>query len=155
MTDLEPIYRELTPQQRAAVEALAMGLNHTQAAAKANVAPNTISNWLKNVSFQHHLEELRRETSELITVTKPKIVEMFMEAIQEAKLMSDPSTQIKGLREVGLMLGFYAPEERKITYSSDEKAVRQKLSEMSEKELLELAGKSANVIEGDFRRVDG
>ena len=151
---MNEIYQEPTPAQRQAMEALAMGMNQTQAAARAGVSPGTVGKWLKNVSFKHHLNEMYRETSQRIAVTKPVIVQMFMDAIEEAKLMSDPSTQIKGLREVGLMLGFYAPEERKITYSNDEKAVRQKLSEMSEKELLELAGKSSNVIEGDFRRVE-
>jgi len=155
MTDLPIIFKEPSPAQRAAMEALALGMNQKQAAARADVTPTTLGKWLKNQSFQHHLNTLRQDTSDMISVTKPKIVQMFMEAIEDAKLMSDPSTQIKGLREVGLMLGFYAPEERKITYSNDEKAVRQKLSEMSEKELLELAGRESNVIEGDFRRVDG
>lgn len=148
------IYQELSPQQRTAVEGLAMGLNKTQAAAKANIGVNTLSKWLTQSHVQRYMAQLQQDTSDMISVTKPKVVQMLMEAIEDAKLQSDPGVQIKGLRELGLMLGFYAPEERHISYTNTEAQIQRHLTEMSEKDLLALAGKDSNVIEGDFRRVE-
>lgn len=151
MDDL--IYKDLTPQQRVVAESAALGLPRKQIAARASVTPTTVSKWLKLPSVEHYLQQLQKDTNDMISVTKPAIVNMLMEAISDAKLMSDPGTQIKGLREIGLMLGFYAPEEKRVTYTGDEAVVRARISEMSEKQLLEMAGSASNVIEGDFTNV--
>jgi len=150
---MEALFKELTPKQRIAVEATAVGLPCRVVAEKAGVSPATVKNWLKLDHVNRYLKQLQQDSLDMIMVTKPQVVQMLLDAVSEAKLMSDPAVQIKGLREVGLMLGYYAPEEKRITYTNNEKQVREKISEMSEKELLQLASQSANVIEGDFRHV--
>lgn len=148
------IYQELSPQQRTAVEALTMGMNKRQAAEKANVHVATVAKWLKQSHIQRYMSQLQTDTSDMISVTKPKVVQMLMEAIEDAKLQADPGVQIKGLRELGLMLGFYAPEEKRISYTNTEAQIQRSLTEMSEKDLLAMAGNATNVIEGDFKRVE-
>ena len=62
----------------------------------------------------------------------------FQEAIEIARLRSDPSAMIAGWREIGKMCGYYAPERKQVQLSTDVRAQRNELARMTDAELAEL-----------------
>jgi len=106
--------------------------------------------------------EVRKELAKIYAsarkkaeVTRNDVLKGFKEAIEDAKLLGDPATQIRGWTEIGKMCGFYAPEEKKVTLSLESVDLARKIDSMSTEELLELAQQDTlEVIEGEFHEVE-
>jgi phage terminase small subunit len=62
----------------------------------------------------------------------------FQEAIDVARLRSDPAAMIAGWREIAKMCGYYAPERKQVQLSVDARAQRNELARMTDGELAEL-----------------
>lgn len=84
-------------------------------------------------------------------VTKEQIVDMLVDAAGLAKLMADPAGLVAAARELGKLLGFYAPEVKKVLHGMDKDQVRQALADMSDDDLFKLA--NSRTLEGDFKRL--
>jgi len=95
------------------------------------------------------VEFLRARSEKLILASREKVLKGFLEAIEQAKLMSEPMTQIAGWREIGKMCGYYAPEVKEININVGAKRVIGQLEVMSDRELLELIEKDSEVIEAE------
>ena len=71
--------------------------------------------------------------------------DMLKDAADLARLQADPTGIVQAAREMGKMLGFYAPEVKKITRDMNKQDLQKLLSELTEDELLKLA--NAKVID--------
>ena len=71
-------------------------------------------------------------------VTRAAVLEGLQEAIDLARLRSDPSAMIAGWREIGKMCGFYAPERKVFQFSADAWAQQNAIAQMTDGELAEL-----------------
>lgn len=74
------------------------------------------------------------------------------EAIDDAKILADPSAQISGWREIAKICGYYAPEIKSITLTAGQLQKRGELEVLSDEQLLELI--KAPAIEGHFTRLE-
>lgn len=99
----------------------------------------------KNETVSQELARVRAETAENTKITKEMVVEMLREAADLARLQADPTGIVQAAREMGKMLGFYAPEVKKITRDMNKQDLQKLLSELTEDELLKLA--NAKVID--------
>jgi phage terminase small subunit len=96
---------------------------------------------------------LRKKNEKSILTSRKKVLEGFLEAIEQAKLMSEPMVQIAGWREIGKMCGYYAPEVKEINITVGAKRVIGQLEVLSDKELLELIEKDREAIEGEAMEI--
>lgn len=71
-------------------------------------------------------------------MTRKKVMDGFLESIEMAKLMAEPSTMVSGWREIAKMCGYYAPVEKKITFTAD--GGRARMEKMTDEELEKLVG---------------
>lgn len=95
-------------------------------------------------------EEIARIRTEVINQTgvkKEAIVELFMEAANMARIMADPMGMVAAGREVGKMLGFYAPETKKILTGVDKEQLKKVLKDLSDEQLYEM--KQGRIIDGE------
>lgn len=145
-----PKKTKLTDQQKTYVEARAKGVSRDQSALLAGYAKNTadpnVSRVESSPTVQQELARIRAETAKNSGVTKEDVVQMLMDAAQMAKMMADPTGLVGAARELGKMLGFYAPEVKKVTHGLDKNSLKQVLSEMTDEELQRIA--NARAIEG-------
>ena len=144
-----------TPKQKKYAEARAKGLSREQSALMAGYTsstndPNT-SRIEGNVNVQQELARIREETIKNTGVTKEDVVGMLMDAANMAKLQCDPVGVVSAARELGKMLGFYAPEVKKTLHGVDQESLKAALTSMSDEELLRLS--NAKVIDGKAERV--
>jgi len=77
------------------------------------------------------------------------VLNMFMEAISMARTMADPANMINGADKIAKMLGYYAPETKKIELTMDQGRLHDKIRQLSDQELMELASSTAKVVEGE------
>ncbi len=141
--------KSLTPtaKQDALADGILSGLTIAQATRNAGY-PSTNGTAARSAVVQNILDEARANLRRASNVKKADVVLGVLDAIDRAKLAGEPNTEINGWKEVAKLLGYYAPEVKKIDLTLTQGRIKSKFEQMSDDELLELA--SRNVIEGEY-----
>lgn len=128
------------------------GMNHTAAARAAGFNHPTVqgSQLMRQPKIRAAIATAREAYAKASGMTRQKVIDGFIESIDMARIKSDPLTMIAGWREVGKMCGFYEPSKSKIEISVNGKVMLEKLSSMSDAELLQLTQEHA----GEFEVID-
>ena len=139
-----------------AIEAVTvMGMTHKEASEYSGLAPGTISQLLAKPEIKEYVARIQRQEEKKFKITREQVLEGFMEAIRDAKLLSEPATQIRGWEQIAKMEGFYAPERREVDLPEDTKEMIRSLQDLDTATLAKIAGQD-NLIdlnEDDFRRI--
>lgn len=104
-------------------------------------------------SVQEELAKIRAEMANAAGVTREDIVKMLLDAASIAKLQADATSLVGAARELGKMLGFYAPEVKKTLHGVDKNDLKKALREMRDEDLYQLAYGGATV-EGEAKRIE-
>jgi phage terminase small subunit len=142
----------LTEQQRKYALNRAQGMSTT--AAMRHAGYKSIGNGTmleNNPNVRALIQKEQAKFAEEGRITRKKVLDGLLDAIQMARLQSEPMTMIAGWREIGRMSGFYEPTKHQIDISVNGKITLQKLQSMSDSELLALA-ESNPALEGEFER---
>lgn len=99
--------------------------------------------------IQNGLAEQRQEAK----WSRNKVMEGIEEAINMGKIISDPSSMIRGLQEINKMQGYYAVETKEIVLTDDRAQRLDQISNMDEAELLARLGKDEAYIDAEFEEV--
>jgi phage terminase small subunit len=143
----------LTEKQEKYVEARASGLQVKDSMVAAGMKPHdgTGNALEKHPGIKSMLKAEQRKNAYMLGLTREDVLKGMMEAIDDAKILSDPLTQIAGWREVAKICGFYAPDVKKVEISGSGKAVIDKMRQLSDAELLQIA--EGEVIDVEFDEV--
>ena len=143
----------LSEQRVKFVEARASGLTAKDSMAVAGMKPHdgTANALEKHPAVKELLKAEQRKNAYMLGLTREQVLQGMMDAIDQAKLLSDPLTQIAGWREVAKICGFYAPEVKKVELSGSGKQVIDRLRSLSDEELLQIA--EGDVIDAEFEEV--
>lgn len=149
--------KPLTERQRLFVKYFSQGMGQTAAAEKAGfAAPKQDGHRLvRDPKIQLAVAKEREKYAKASGITKKKIIDGMLEAVEMAKTKADPTAMIQGYREIGRMCGFYEPAKTQIEVSVNGQVMLQKMQELSDEELLKLAEESGDLdaIEGEFEEV--
>jgi hypothetical protein len=139
--------RKLSALQKQYVHHRARGVSREQSAIMAGYEQTGINltKIEKGEGVQEELARIRALTVKNTGVTKEEVVDMLKQAAELAMMQSDPTGIVTAARELGKMLGFYAPEVKKLTKGIDQQEFQKLLSELPDDELLRLA--NARVID--------
>lgn len=145
---------ELTEKQAVFVDLVVAGVNpHAAAGAAGYAVPAVESSRLAlKEKVAEAIDTQRRIQMVKEGFTRQDVLDGIKAAIDDAKILADPSSQIAGWREVAKICGYYAPELKKLTISSELAAARGELEQLSDEALLSLA--APEPIEGESSRVD-
>jgi hypothetical protein len=131
------ILDELTPKQRAYVEARLNGMSPPDAATAADIAGGYRNAW----NYENHpkvkpiIQAANQYAVDRYNVTRDDVVSGLMDAVTAA----GSSTELtQAWREIGKLLGHYESEKIEIHHSVENMTLN-KLETLSEKELLQLA----------------
>lgn len=133
--------------------ALYVGRGMTQhAAAKAvGYSQGSVGGLMLMPKIRMAIAEEREAYAIASQMTKKKVMDGLIEAVEMAKLKADPMAMISGWREIGKMCGFYEPTKTQIELSVNGKVVIEKLSTMSDEQLLALL--ETKTLEGEYTEV--
>ena len=138
----------LTEQQEEYVEGVLDGKAKSRAALDAGYSHGPQSHRLdRNELVQTALAERREELSSATQITRAGVLNGILDAIEMARVMADPMAMLAGYRDISKMMGYNAPEVKKVEISDTSNTLARKIKSMSDEDLL-------NVIEGEARLVD-
>ena len=109
---------KLTPRQAAFIpEFLATG-NATASAIAAGFSVKGASvagtRMLRNVRVQEALQAQQSADATRLSLRREDVLAALLEAVNQARVQSNPAAMVSGLREIGKMMGFYAVETKRV-----------------------------------------
>lgn len=137
------------PRHELVVNALMTGHTESDAMRAAGYHPANAQNVMRHENVQQLLAEARGEISEITTIQRLDVMNIFLEAIDMARTLADPANMISGADKLAKMMGYYAPEVKKIEVSNDVEVLKSKFQQMSDDELLEVLANRGKVIDGE------
>lgn len=139
----------ISQQQAQYVEGVLDGKPRAQAAADAGYAhPDKVPTLIeRSEAVRQALIDGRNELSSVAQMKRADVLLIFMDAIDLARVAGDPTAMVAGAREVGKMLGLYAPEKKEIELTVGQARLRSMYEGMPDEELLA-------IIEGEHVRLD-
>lgn len=145
----------LTDQQRIFVEAIIKGKSPSTAARMAGYAQPESQGYLilKSPKVQEAVRYLHKKHEKVADMSRKKVMDGLLEAIEIAKMQADAGVMVSGWREIGKMCGYYAPEVKKIDINITAKRVVDKLETLSDEDLLQMVEESQSFIEGEATAV--
>ena len=141
----------LTPKQKLFVEGLLRG--QTQSLAGYGNVHGTANRLMRMPKIHEAVAYLHRKHEKASQMTRKKVMDGMLEAIEMAKLQAEPATMVNGWREIGRMCGYYAAERKILDVNITAKRAVDKLETLSDAELLEMIDKDSDMIEGEFTEV--
>ena len=131
---------ELTNLEKAFVQHIVHGLPQTHAARLAGYKTPEVdaSRNMKKPRILEAIQHLHRKHEKASQMTRKKVMDGMLEAIQMAKEQADPNTMVSGWREIGRMCGYYAAEKKVVDINITAKRAVDRLEMLSDAELLDM-----------------
>jgi hypothetical protein len=147
----------LTERQRLFVDGIMRGMNQMTAARAAGYATPQVdgSRVMHSPQVQAALKHLHKKYEKASQMSRKKVMDGLLEAIEMAKIQSEPAVMVSGWREIGRMCGYYAAEKKIVDVNITAKRAVDALETMSDDELLEMIEKDEEVLEGEFTEMLG
>lgn len=136
-------------QQKLFADMLSEGKSKAEAARVAGYHPSNVDTVMRQEEVQMYLQEARQEIQDVSTLRRVDVLNLFLEAIDMARIQADPSQMINGADKVAKMMGYYAPETLRLEVEQNSKSLQNKFRQLSDAELYEIAAGKAKVIEGE------
>ena len=140
--------RLLTTRQTRFVEEYLVDGNGTQAAIRAGYSASgayaEASRLLRNAEVASAIKTRQEADSARLRLSRERVVTMLLEAFEKAKEQAEPAAMVSAARELGRLMGFYAPARIEATLEVGPAAERQRLEAMSDAGLVLLIEQAAN-----------
>lgn len=94
---------------------------------------------LVNDAFKNQVATLRAQTADDSRMTRRKVMDGLLEAIDMARTITEPGIMIAGWKEVAKLCGFYEPVKVKLDLTSGGMSITTKLMSFTDEQLLQLA----------------
>jgi phage terminase small subunit len=132
--------KPLTDKQKLFVKFWAEGESITSASVRAgyndgaSIAYRMVR--MPNVLRLYH--EIKAKYEEAAQMSRQKVMDGLLEAVEMAKLMAEPATMVQGWKTIGQMCGYFAPVEHRMKVDVTGNIVVDRLNSMTDAELLKL-----------------
>ena len=135
----------LTPRKARFVTEYLVDCNGAAAAVRAGYAPGSAkvaaSRLLTSDNHVRRAIKGRQEADAVrLGVTREGVIQRFLEAFELAKEEREPAAMVAAARELGRMLGFYAPARVEAVVDVEGLATRGRFERMTDAQLLALVG---------------
>ena len=115
-----------------------------------------IREYMKDPLVQKKLKKIRNENIKALQITREKVQALVMEAVDMGRTLADPLAIIRGAQELNKMCGFYAPEEKKVILTSEQRRTITQFDDMSDEDIAKVLESSeiSQAIEAEFEEVE-
>lgn len=140
----------VNPKHTAVADAILEGSSVRDAVEAAGyTCQNNDANIMRLKGVKEALAASREEMEEVSTLKKIDVMSLIVEAIDMARTLADPANMINGADKLAKMMGYYAPETKRIELTADQSVFHSKLRALSDAELMDIASGRSRVIEGE------
>ena len=132
----------LTTRQARFVEEYLVDGNGTKAAIRAGYSASgaytEASRLLRNAEVAKAIKTRQEADSERLRVSRERVVAMLLTAYDQARAQAEPAAMVSAARELGRMMGFYAPTHARVDVDVAAAAERGRFEIMTDAELAEV-----------------
>ncbi len=132
-------HTSMSDRQSRFIREYCLGMNGTRAAIAAGYgragAHVAASRLLRNAKVRDAIAAAQAQDAQRLQIERLDVIKGLLEACAMAKVQRDPAAMIAGAREVGRMLGYYAPEGRRLEVADDRQGTYDAMNSMSDAEL--------------------
>lgn len=132
----------LTNKQRRWIDEYLIDFNGAAAAVRtgysAKCARSIASENLSKPDIQAVLRERQGVLASRLQIRQVDVVKAFIEAGELAKAQCNAAGMVAAWRQVGLILGLYEPETKKVELSAAQSDVERRISALTDQQLFEL-----------------
>ena len=136
------MHAELTPRQARFVDEYLVDANGTQAAIRAGYSATgarvAAHRLLTNVAISSRLEARQQADATRLGVTRDSVIQRLLAAYEMAREQAEPAAMVSAARELGKLMGFYAPVRVEASLDVKELAARGEFERMTDAELFRL-----------------
>ena len=129
----------LTAKQARFIDEYLVDANGTQAAIRAGYGASgarvAAHRLLTNVAISSAIEARRQADSARLAITRQNVLQQLVEAFGLARDMGQPAVMVAAARELGRLMGFYAPVQATVALAGDADSLQRQLRAMSDDEL--------------------
>ena len=146
---------QLNSMQKAYVNGVVrQGKSKIQAAKDAgySTARTAIQRLETTPKVQQALAKEHKAHEQALDMTRKRVVDGLMEAVDMARVKADPLSMVAGWREVAKICGYYEPVKHQVEVSVNGQVLLNQITSMSDADLLKLADE-ASVIDGEFTAI--
>lgn len=134
---------ELTARQRRFVEEYGVDRNGAAAAVRAGYSPRSAKQTAYELLTKPDLQAAVAAQEVLVAaevgIARQRVIQGLLEAVEMARERRDPGAMIAAWREIGKMLGYYAPDRVRVEADcSRNDPLRRQLEALSDVELVAL-----------------
>lgn len=129
--------KPVTLQQKEFAKLWASGESIASATVRAGYADESVGYRMArmpNVLRVYQAEKAAYESAS--QMTRKKVMDGLLEAVEMAKLMAEPATMVSGWREIGRMCGYYEPVKHTLDINIKGDVTLRQLNSMSDADLL-------------------
>lgn len=139
----------LTPKQQSFVKDVVAGLSYSQSARRAGYSfPQVVgSEMMKNPAILEAIRAEQKKYADTAHITRKKVIDGLLEAIDSAKTMGDIPSVISAYRELSKLCGLYEPEKKQIDVSVSGAVHMNRIENLTTEEL-------ERIIQGEAVTVD-
>lgn len=147
----------LPAKQQAFVDWIASGLTPTAAAKRAGYSkPGTIGpDLMIREEVRLHIEYHQAQHAKEMGMTREKVQEGLLEAIEVARELGDAGSMIRGWAEVARIAGLNQPDKKEIDVNINTagQATQRQLRQLPTTQLLELVGQEVTIEDAEFEEI--
>lgn len=99
--------------------------------------------------IQQARETVKRELRGVLAITKEDVVHGIREAVDRAKVLNEPGTEIMGWQAIAKLLGYDAPTKVDVNITASIDVMQTQVRSMDDAALAKLVG-AQNIIDADF-----
>ncbi len=141
----------LTDKQLRWVGEYLVDLNGAAAAVRAGYSAKCARSIAhENLTKPDILAVLRERQSAMaveLQITRQDVIQGVLAGIEAARVQQSPAVMIRGYAELARLLGFYAPEVKRVEVSADGEVEMDRLNSLSDAELLAIVASGGGRIE--------
>lgn len=139
---------QLTTRQVRFVDEYLVDGNGRAAAIRAGYSPAgakmAAHRALSNVTIFKAIEARQEQDAMRLSMDRDRVLAGLLEAVKIAREQMNPAAMVQGLREIGKLMGYYAPTRVRVALDEGQAEAMARLEAMSDAELLEVvAGRIA------------
>lgn len=135
---------DLNAQQKLFAKFWAEGDSIESAAGRAGYSDPIYGHQLKIIPKIRQVYEIEKVAYQVAAqVSKEDVINGIKDAIADAKLLSEPATQIAGWREIGKLCGFYEAKKIDLNVNVQGAVMLDRMNKMSDSELLKIINEAA------------
>ena len=138
----------LDERRKLMADLIMQGVPKSQAYKAAGYDPATAKAVMRSEDVVRYIQDARAQLVDISTIKRADVLNIYLEAVDMARMLSDPAQMINGADKISKLMGYYEPEVIKVEVQGQNNLAK-RITTMTDEELYALAASKARLVDGE------